>query len=592
MKRNGSTRFRLSISSKMILIIVICVFALTISFAVITAIFMGNILSKNAASHMTLFCDDRGMELDNELIRVEDAVGYLSGWATSRMTSVDKISNDDDFRMSLLSDTEGLMHFASDDNDFIQSVYIHYTLDITGPVDTDEGIYLSRDDSGELAEIPFTQSEIAEDPGSEYWYYAPISSGAAMWTDPYYDESIDDYLISYVSPVFIGDTPVAVIGIDVSFSRVIEYVNDVKYHDTGYMYLKAGDGSVHYHPAYLRGEDIHGDEQDNVVDDGELGSSYSDGDIIQYEFRGGNRVMVFMTLRNGMKLVLCDSFDEIFYDRTLALRIMAITSVALAIIFVIIIYLLTSSVIIKPIRMLTAATNSIGEGNYNINLPKASNDEIGDLTRDFNLAISNIRQRSEDMMSHVEKQEEQIKKDEESLRRRDKDLREMKNIAYSDALTGVKNKTAYDDTRIFIDRQIEKGTASFAVVMCDLNYLKLINDERGHQAGDDILKRTAKLLCSVFPLSTVFRIGGDEFVVLPYGMEYEKLDSMLDILAIEIRNERSMHNKLTERISLAVGSAVYDPEMDQSFKEVFERADMAMYEDKRIIHETDGIAMR
>ena len=395
-----------------------------------------------------------------------------------------------------------------------------------------------------------------------------------------------------MSPVFIDETPVAVIGIDVSFSRVIEYVNDIKYHDTGYMYLKAGDGSVHYHPAYLKGEDIHGDEQDMVLDDGELDSSYSDGDIIQYEFRGSDRVMVFMTLRNGMKLVLCDSFDEIFYDRTLILRIMAITSLVLALIFVIIIFLLTSKVIIKPIRILSDATNSIGEGDYNINLPKMSDDEIGDLTRDFNIAILNIRQRSEDIMSHVEKQEKKIKKDEESLRRRDKDLREMKNIAYSDALTGVKNKTAFDDTRTFIDGQIDRGTASFSVVMCDLNYLKLINDERGHQAGDEILKRTAKLLCNVFPLSTVFRIGGDEFVVLPYGMEYEKLDIMLENLDTVIQSEYELHDELTDRVSLAIGSAVYDPEVDKSFKDVFERADKAMYKNKHDIHVKDGIAAR
>ena len=90
-------------------------------------------------------------------------------------------------------------------NDFIQSAYIHYTLDVTGPVDRDEGTYYSRDEDGTFITIPFTQQEIAEDPVSEYWYYAPIRNRKALWTEPYYDGSIDDYLITYVEPVFLEE---------------------------------------------------------------------------------------------------------------------------------------------------------------------------------------------------------------------------------------------------------------------------------------------------------------------------------------------------------------------------------------------------
>ncbi|MBQ4192224.1 MAG: PDC sensor domain-containing protein, partial [Bacteroidales bacterium] len=93
------------------------------------------------------------------------------------------------------------------------------------------------DTDGTFKTIPFTQQEIAEDPVSEFWYYAPIKAGKAIWTNPYYDGSIDDYLISYVQPVIIDGTPVAVIGIDVSFSRLLTWVDSLSYGETGYMYL-------------------------------------------------------------------------------------------------------------------------------------------------------------------------------------------------------------------------------------------------------------------------------------------------------------------------------------------------------------------
>lgn len=592
-KKKDRKRIGSSISIKMTAIIVICILALSLSFALITSAFMDNILTDNAASHMTLFCEDQGSDINDELKSVESEVQSLSTWSESRIKSIYEIKEDRERRREVLRDAEDLMHFAADGNRFVKNIYMHYTLDITGSTESIESVYLSRDSEGILKNVEYPQSYIESDPVAQYWYYDPIDSGAPMWTEPYYDEEVDDYIISYVTPVIVDDRPVMIIGIDISFSTLIDYVSSIKYHDTGYMYLKARDGSVHYHPSYLAGEDVHGDEQDNAFDeDGLLSQPNSEGRIIRYEYRGGDRTMVFMTLRNGMKLVLCDSYEEIFSDRILAVRVMAVIAVILAVIFVTIMFILTSRVVIKPITRLSQATARIGEGDYDITLPRESDDEIGDLTRSFNIAISNIRQRAEDIRSHVEMQEEKIRRDEEVIQRKDSDLTEMKSIAYSDALTGVKNKAAYDETISFINGQIKKGTASFAVVMCDLNYLKMINDKKGHHAGDKALIGAAKLLCGVFPMSAVFRIGGDEFVILPYGAEYDNLSEMLEKLGRLIDKEISSTDIVTDRLSIAFGSAVYDPDKDKSFEDVFERADSAMYENKHMMHKKDGYSER
>ena len=149
---------------------------------------------------------------------------------------------------------------------------------------------------------------------------------------------------------------------------------------------------------------------------------------------------------------------------------------------------------------------------------------------------------------------------------------------------------AYEDTTEYIDEQIRNGTAEFAVIMCDLNYLKHINDNLGHKAGDEAIRKAAGILCKAFPMSTVFRIGGDEFVVIPSILEYARLDEHLDSLKIMLKEERNSSDNFLERISLAFGCAVYDSDKDRSYKEVFERADKIMYEEKKKIHENDGVS--
>ena len=142
----------------------------------------------------------------------------------------------------------------------------------------------------------------------------------------------------------------------------------------------------------------------------------------------------------------------------------------------------------------------------------------------------------------------------------------------------------------YINEQIKNGTAEFAVVMCDLNYLKHINDNLGHKAGDEAIRKAANMLCKVFPMSTVFRIGGDEFVVIPSILEYAIIDEKQNLLKMMLSEQKKSSDNYLERISIAFGCAVFDRKKDHSYQEVFERADHIMYEDKRKIHESDGIS--
>ena len=121
---------------------------------------------------------------------------------------------------------------------------------------------------------------------------------------------------------------------------------------------------------------------------------------------------------------------------------------------------------------------------------------------------------------------------------------------------------------------------------------EIINDNYGHQAGDLALKRAAELLCTAFPMSSVFRIGGDEFVIIPSGIEYARLDEHLRNIKNMLDAERASSDELDKRVSISVGSAVFNHNTDHSYRDVYERADMMMYEEKQRIHALDGYDAR
>ena len=578
----------MSISTKLILLIVIGIILLATSLVIISAALVNELLSQGAVTQMNLFCEERADDLDTELLRIEDAVGALSRWTANKVPDVSTITEDEQLRDSIVRDADDLIRFMTADNEFIQGAYIHYTLDITGATDREEGVYYTRGEDGQFGIIPFTQSEIEQDPVAEDWYYGPIRSGKAVWTKPYFDGSVDEYLISYVQPIFIDDTPVAIIGIDINFSRLLEWVDTLKYGDSGYMYLKEADGSVHYHIKDLGKNDFHSDSEDMLIEHVELMDKEKTEDaLVRYYYHGEDRVMAFFTLRNGMKFVLCDGYDSIFTERTNAIILMSSVSVGIAIVFAIVAAIMASR-ITNPLLKLTSAATEISEGNYDVILPPEKNNEVGELSRSFRLAIDKIRARENDNKALLDAQNRRIEMTTETLNKQNSDLVALKNLAYVDSLTGVKNKTAYDDTTGYINEQIRSGTAEFAVLMCDLNYLKLINDNFGHKAGDLALKRAAKILCMTFPMSSVFRIGGDEFVVILTGVEYSRLDEHVATLKDLLDKERQSTDDLDKRVSISVGSAVFERGTDHTYQNVFDRADQLMYEEKLRIHAHDG----
>lgn len=161
-----------------------------------------------------------------------------------------------------------------------------------------------------------------------------------------------------------------------------------------------------------------------------------------------------------------------------------------------------------------------------------------------------------------------------------KNLQSAKLMARRDELTGVKNSNAFQEYMEQMEQKIKakEEDIRFAIVMCDINDLKVINDTRGHNYGDEAIRATSRQICATFQHSPVFRTGGDEFVVVLNGKDYDKREQLM----AAFREEVEVNRKLRSGPVVASGIAVFGKD-DKCFTDVFKRADHQMYENKKQI---------
>ena len=154
-----------------------------------------------------------------------------------------------------------------------------------------------------------------------------------------------------------------------------------------------------------------------------------------------------------------------------------------------------------------------------------------------------------------------------------------------DSLTFVKNRTAYDRYVKGLESKMLSGDFEpFAVVCFDINYLKQINDELGHEAGDEYIKKCCKLICNTYKHSPVFRIGGDEFIAIAVHDDYLHRYELLQDMRSQM--EALWANKDTapvDRISVASGLADCSEHVGDDYAAIFRRADARMYDNKKLM---------
>ena len=518
---------RFSIQSKILILSLSSTLIGTLSLGVLSTLFISRTTQRNSMQYMKDQANNEAAKLNylfesHEKYTMAAAAGIQSqiNEDSTFLTNPEKIEKNIEGIRERLSSTINNLSGT-------KSVFVNFNPDITH---SPQGVYLVRSPiDGAFHSRASTNIKQYSPSDMEHvgWYYKPVMTGNPVWMPPYFNKNINAYIISYVIPMFRGNKDIGVVGIDIDFEQLTNQLSQVHFMQSGFAFLEDAEGLIVYHPTIPNGLTFKPED---------------------------DQVKLSIPLSNGMKLVTVAPILEINAQRDKHIK--------QSIIFILLLLAITTTITIffsrsitKPLKELTKEAKKMITGDMNADFNIQQNDEIGELAKSFSAAKFHIIQH----------------------------MKQMQGLAFLDSLTGVRNKMAYDNYIAELESRIENGEIkSYGIAILDTNNLKEINDTYGHENGNTYLVNSCKLICQIFAHSPVFRIGGDEFLVVLTGKDLENHNELMSQLkeSMDLTKKASFPWK---QISIACGLGIADYAKATTIADTFNKADKNMYINKREI---------
>lgn len=491
---------------------------------------------------MRQICDKETLRFDNKLMLLEHSVETIYDYAN-------ELHSGSSSGMDVLSDeycemVSSMALSIAERTDGAVAVYFRYSPDVAGSGTA--GFFWSKTQDGNFCRQ--TPTDIlaydAKDVEHVGWYYAPKNAGKPIWMSPYNNKNLDIFMISYIIPFYIDDTFIGLIGMDIDFNNIMELTGEVELYDTGSVCLV----SLSDHIVYYFGID-HSTWQKTLSTElyNHMTTMNASDKVLKYTEEDGSVSAVCSNiLENGMRLLVSVPLSEINANRDSLLAICIVSSVIIFIVSVAVVMNYTSR-IVEPLNKLTKITRRYAKGKWDQSYICKTSDELQELSESIAVMAKTTQ-------TYIGK---------------------INAAARTDSLTGLKNKACYTE---YVEQLCAENQSEYAVVVCDLNYLKRANDNYGHEAGDKLLCEAGQFICKVFSHSPVFRIGGDEFVALLTGRDYDSREELMEKLLSNCPSRIGEYDGVTLSIACGIASAPDDGEV---YEDLFNLADKRMYERKK-----------
>ncbi|MCR5349296.1 MAG: diguanylate cyclase [Bacilli bacterium] len=547
---------RNSLSLKLTLVPVITVLLAFGGSAAVTFSLYNESLRTNAKNSIALTTERATKQIDDAFVTVESSVKTVEYLATKMFNDLsifDDIHSPGNEYSAALDELKDLFALSAEKTQYVCGYWMICSPEVTHMSVDDphgQGFFVVK----ETLTDTFVEKNVtnvlkyADDPynGNVIWWTAPTQAMAPSWVEPYYNDPAAQNLVSYAIPVRIEDTFIGIVGVDLRWDEIVPDIRAANKYATGKPFLLNGNGRCLSHPdIQTMDENGHYVPSDyNFAD--VLGQSVlaSQTGAVSYNYQGQERFAATTTLTNGMVFGLSVSSAELFHELAYLTIIPASIYAALTVALSLFLFFYSRH-LLRPLGRLKEAAEQVESGDLDVSLPKGGNDEIGVLTDSFDSMLASLRSNQAAMNA----------------------------LAFQDGLTGVKNKNAQEEKIEEINTQIKLGIARFAVIMCDVDDLKTINDEKGHGAGDEAIRTACLALCKAFAHSPVYRVGGDEFVAIAEGEDYDRRE--------ELFAEASRLSGIGNGYHFSMGMATYQQGIDMTFAAVSSRADNQMYAVKK-----------
>ena len=534
-----------SLRGKILKTSVLALLVLAVLLGTISVLVVDRLSEEDSKKIMLQLCEREALKFDNKMNLVRHSVEIIYEYAEELrelQSDIDVYSYEyerhiKEFAVAVANKTDGA-----------RAVYFRYNPEITKS-GTGGFLWSKRSDSPKFQEeIPTDILNYSpDDVGHVGWFYIPKKEGKPLWMNPYYNKNLKVFMISYIIPVYLENGEfVGVIGMDIDFKTIINEVSSEQIYESGYVevvdlkerliYYSDEDGKV-------LSESIRDELYNHII------AADRDNELLEVRNRDGSKsVICDMKLSNGMLIYVNVPKCEINCNRDFLILISMLITVLIFVVSSVVILKRTKS-IVYPLERLTEITKQYAEGDWSVQYISDTGDEVQKLSE----SISEMAENTQDYIEI------------------------LNNMAHTDAVTGLGNKTSYLEMVTRIKRNKHKKYNEYAVVVMDLNLLKKTNDTYGHEAGDMLIKEAAEYISSSFKGSPVFRTGGDEFAAILYGAVYKKRGELLD--SFENNMNYSLPDFEKVILSVSFGMAEY-PAEGSDYESVFEIADERMYQKK------------
>lgn len=399
------------------------------------------------------------------------------------------------------------------------------------------------------------------------WYLAAAAQGSLIFTDAFLNASGDHIIVTIASPVVEDNRLVGVIAGDIKIDSILQMVSAQELKDNGYSFLVDGNGIVLAHPDYLE------HPTKNLLNVDEISPNLANlmrtasESLTRTELDGIDGYFAFSEIQGTTwKIASFVPIKEYFTSERQLRLTFIITALSILMIVFALAYIQRKHLILPMIRF----DKDIQRIDIVSDLSYRLDASTGDIFARPRSSINAVLEKTEDLFDALN--------DTIALQKQNHKLIEA--LSYRDQLTGLYNRRFYEEELLRLDTS---RNLPISLVLLDVNGLKLTNDAFGHQSGDELLKRVAKIVFECCRTDDIIsRIGGDEFIILLPRTSYEDAEIIVDRIYGRIENETMDAIKLSVSIGHATKSTV-----DQSVSDVFTLAEDNMYRKK--LHESQSM---
>lgn len=364
--------------------IILCSLISSVLISVISITYSSRTATNDAQTELAMSCENASGEINALVSRIEQSVNTISDIALENLDFA-RFQTDSAYVASYTESLRDDFVTFAEHTDGAICAYIRYNPDFTDPT---SGIFLTR---------PDTQSEFTSSTPTDFsiydkddvahvgWYYIPVENKAPIWMDPYLNENVNIYMVSYVVPLYVDGVSVGIIGMDIDFGQMTDYTDSVKVFDTGYSFIVDKNDIIQHHISIPTGTDLREYEGGSLAFVGDfMEDDANQSTMIEYTMDGESRYLTFSKLDTGMKLAMTVPTEEV-KAHAKSVAIQTIGAMSLGVIISIILGILIGSSISGPIKKITDIVKQTAALNFK-KTPEGSRlverkDETGSMAR-------------------------------------------------------------------------------------------------------------------------------------------------------------------------------------------------------------------